>query len=82
MDLDELGYKQIPAGGTYVCKENYPLLVEYCRRHICPANLLGFMMTTWKPVLRKYKRIQLEALEIVKNTHTGKESNSKYGVNG
>lgn len=82
VDLDELGYKQIPAGGTYVCKENYPLLVEYCRRHICPANLLGFMMTTWKPVLRKYKRIQLEALEIVKNTHTGKESNSKYGVNG
>ena len=34
-----------------------PKLVEYCTEHISKEHLLGFMQTTWEPVMEKWQKI-------------------------
>jgi hypothetical protein len=53
--LEEHGFDQIPGGSVEYCRENIRLLAEYCKEHIAPERLLGFIQTTWASVEDKYK---------------------------
>ena len=48
--LEAHGFDQMPAGSVEYFKENMELLVKYCKSHISPDRLLGFIQTTWSSV--------------------------------
>ena len=51
-DLDRYGYDQIPTGSNWSNDENMRLTVDFCRRHIAPERLKGFMIASWKRCLK------------------------------
>lgn len=53
--FEEHGYDQIPGGSVEYHKENMELLAKYCKEHIPPERLLGFIQTTWASVEEKYQ---------------------------
>ena len=69
--LEENGYKQIPTGSIYEeVWDNFPLTVEFCRKHISDENLLGFLQTAWVPTMERYEKEHFKAIESLKK---GKE---------
>ncbi len=63
--LEEMGYDQVPTGSTWSHRENYALTVGYCRQHVSPARLMGFMMATWRPTLEERRQVHLAAVDAV-----------------
>lgn len=53
--LEKAGFDQLPTGSVEYEMDCLPKLVDYCTDHISPEHLLGFMQTTWAPVLPKWK---------------------------
>jgi hypothetical protein len=53
--LERHGFDQIPGGSVEYCKDNIEKLALYCKEHISPDRLLGFIQTTWASVEEKYK---------------------------
>ena len=49
--LDKAGFDQIPTGSIEYKDDCLPKLVDYSLDHISSEHLLGFMQTTWAPVL-------------------------------
>ena len=49
--LDQAGFDQLPTGSVDFDKDALPLLVAYCKKRLNKDRLLGFMQTTWDPVL-------------------------------
>ena len=49
--LDQAGFDQMPTGCVIFDKDALPLLAAYCKKRLTPSRLLGFMQTTWDPVL-------------------------------
>ncbi len=45
--FDKCGYDQLPTGSSVYTQENLARLTEYCKTHISPEHLLGFMQTYW-----------------------------------
>lgn len=69
--LEEMGYAQVPTGSTWSHGENYARTVDYCRRHVSPQRLLGFMMATWRATLEERRQTHLAAIEAVASTEHG-----------
>ena len=69
LQLDKMGYEQVPGASVWDNYENYPELVKFCKEHIQPEKLLGFMMTVWYSMVPEHSKIQFDAIEVVKNTH-------------
>ncbi len=59
----EHGYDQVPTGSNWTRPTNFGLTVEYCRQHIPAERLLGFMQTTWKPMLEECRQRHMEAID-------------------
>ena len=51
--LEKAGFDQLPTGSIEYVDACLPNLVDYCTDHISKEHLLGFMQTTWSPVLPK-----------------------------
>ena len=49
--LDQAGFDQLPTGSVDFDKDALPLLADYCKKRLNKDRLLGFMQTTWDPVL-------------------------------
>ena len=64
LDLEAHGYDQIPTGSYDKASESFGNTVAYCRQHIAPERLLGFMQTVWRPTLEKYRQRHVEAIEV------------------
>ncbi len=45
---------------------NYLRMVDYCKRHIAPERLLGFMQTVWYPTLNTQRARHLDAIAKVR----------------
>lgn len=67
-DLEAHGYDQVPTGSDYYIHDSIAGLTRYCRRHIAPERLLGFLQTVWKPTLSKFRRDHLAAIETMART--------------
>ena len=50
-ELERYGYDQIPTGSNWSTPENMKGTVEFCRKHIAPERLKGFMTASWKRCL-------------------------------
>ena len=47
VELEKAGFDQIPTGSNWSCDENLRETVRFCRAHIAPSRLKGFMMAPW-----------------------------------
>lgn len=64
LDLEEHGYDQIPTGSNWSVPENFQRTIAYCRKHIAPKRLLGFLQTVWKPTLEACRQRHTQAIEL------------------
>jgi hypothetical protein len=71
LDLDAHGYDQIPTGSNYREVDNFQQTVDFCRRHVAPERLLGFMQTVWQPTLEECRARHLQGIELVGRARAG-----------
>jgi hypothetical protein len=53
--FEKAGFDQMPAGSIEYKNDCLPKLVDYCTDHISKEHLLGFMQTTWEPMMPKWQ---------------------------
>jgi len=54
-DIESGGYDQFPAGCIDVCDSNFPDTIPFVQKHLPSNRVLGFMQTTWRPMLEPYR---------------------------
>jgi hypothetical protein len=54
-DIESGGYDQFPAGSIDVCDSNFPDTIPFVQKHLPSNRVLGFMQTTWRPMLEPYR---------------------------
>jgi hypothetical protein len=64
LDLEAHGYDQIPTGSNWSADENITRTVAYCKEHLEPVRLLGFLQTVWKPTLESCRDRHMRALDL------------------
>lgn len=47
LELEKAGFDQVPTGSNWSCDANLRGTVDFCRRHVSPSRLKGFMMAPW-----------------------------------
>ena len=50
-ELEKYGFDQIPTGSNWTCDSNMHSTIDFCRKHIAPERLKGFMTASWKRCL-------------------------------
>jgi hypothetical protein len=55
LDLESGQYDQVPAGSIDVCETNFPDTIPFVQQHIPASRVLGFMQTTWHPMLEPFR---------------------------
>ena len=62
LDLNELGYDQLPTGSNFMYPGNFPQMVDFCQKNI--KNVVGYMTFPCRGVLAKYEREYLNCAEV------------------
>lgn len=62
--IEELGYKQVPAGSNWSRKDNLPHLAAFALKNLKPEGLLGIMQTVWHPMVSEHERFYEEAIDV------------------
>jgi hypothetical protein len=57
-------YDQVPTGSNWTTPENFERTVRFCRAHVAPERLLGFLQTVWKPTLEECRERHLQAIAL------------------
>lgn len=65
VDLEQHGYQQIPTGSNWSNDENFGLTVKWCREHVAPERLLGFLTAPWRFTLPEHRQHHLNAIDQV-----------------
>ncbi len=73
IDLEAHGYDQVPTGSNWTERDNFEKTVAFCREHIAPERLKGFLQTVWKPTLEATRARHLEAIECIKRAKSAWE---------
>jgi hypothetical protein len=77
LELERLGFDQIPAGSinhTYGQPiDNFEGTVRFCAERIAPERLLGFLQTVWRPVLPEFRDRHLASIEFVRRAKAAYE---------
>jgi hypothetical protein len=63
MELDKLGYDQVPTGSNWSSPKNFENTVAFCAKRIAPERLNGFLQTVWHATLEQFRKQHFEALE-------------------
>jgi len=63
LDLEKHGYDQVPTGSNHSTPVNFEETVKFCKEHIAPERLKGFLQTVWRPTVEEYRQRQIEAVE-------------------
>jgi len=66
-ELEQHGFDQIPTVSIYKSPENVAKTVQFCRDHIAPERLKGFLLAPWKPTLEACRAHHLQAVETMGN---------------
>lgn len=45
--LEKAGFDQVPCGSDYLSPKNMPATVRFCRKHLAPERLKGFLIAPW-----------------------------------
>lgn len=65
LDLDRMGYDQVPTASNHSNDKNFAETVKFCRANLKPERLLGFLQTPWRPTIAEYRDHHLKAIELV-----------------
>lgn len=68
LDLATQGYDQIPTACTnprWADDANFASTVSFCREHIAPQHLVGFLQSVWRPTLEEFREAHLNAIRRV-----------------
>jgi len=65
LDLEKHGYDQVPTGSNHSNPENFGMTVDFCRQHIAPERLLGFLQTPWRFTMETERAHQMQAIDVV-----------------
>ena len=65
--FEKAGFDQMPTGSIEYKDDCLPKLVDYCTDRISPEHLLGFMQTTWDPMMSKWQNLLDRGNEAVKS---------------
>jgi hypothetical protein len=63
LDLDTNGFDQIPTLSNWTTPDNIPGTVRFCREHLSPERLKGFLLAPWRPTLEACRDRHLDALD-------------------
>ena len=55
LELEKAGFDQVPTGSNWRVPENMSLTVKFCREHIAPERLKGFMTASWMRCIPEQK---------------------------
>ena len=73
--LESAGFDQLPTGSIEYYRENFELLVKYCKENISDKHLLGFMQTTWESVTPEWQEYLNQSVIPIKIARDWFESN-------
>jgi hypothetical protein len=62
-DLEAHGYDQVPTLSNWTNSDNIEGTVRYCKEHIDPQRLKGFLLAPWRPTLAETRDRHLDAIE-------------------
>ncbi len=62
-ELNAHGYDQIPTASNWTTPESLSATINFCAEHIAPEHLLGFLQTSWKPMLEECRAVHLDAIK-------------------
>jgi len=65
LELEKHGYDQVPTASNWSTPDNFKATVDFCRKHIDPSRLKGFLQTPWKPTLEHCREHHMQAVEVV-----------------
>ena len=65
LDLEEHGYDQVPTSSNWSCVENTAGTVRFCRKHVAPRRLKGFLQTVWRPTLAEVRDRHIDAIDLM-----------------
>lgn len=74
LELDEHGFDQIPTGSNWANPINFEQTPRFCREHIAPERLNGFLQSVWQPTLTEYRSRHTEAIEQIRRARAEWES--------
>lgn len=62
IDLEKAGFDQVPTGSNWSTDLNFDGTVKFCREHIAPERLKGFLMAPWFFTLPEWQDKLMQAL--------------------
>jgi len=65
LDLDAHGYDQVPTASNYCNNTNFQATVDFCRKHLDPKRLKGFLQTPWRPTVECFRKYHQRAVRQV-----------------
>jgi len=66
LELEQAGFDQVPTASNWATPDNFAATVDFCRKHISPRRLKGFLQTPWKATVERFRQHHMEAIEQVK----------------
>lgn len=71
LDIDKAGFDQVPTGSNWDSDLNFKGTVSFCRQHLAPERLQGFLMAPWFFTLPEWQHKNLQAIaqveEMIRN---------------
>ena len=68
LELEEAKYDQIPCASNYKVPMNLEIIVKFCKEHVAPERIKGFLMAPWaRSYGEKHRAKLLEACDLIAN---------------
>lgn len=74
LELEKAGYDQMPSPGNFWGEPSAEAVIGFCKKHIDPSRLKGYLMTTWaKTTTPEMKKVTdgIREFSAVKRRHYG-----------
>lgn len=72
LDLNSLGYDQLPTGSNFMYPENFPQLVDFCSRNL--ERVVGYMCFPCRGVLAKYEDEYMNCADVSRQAYAQLEN--------
>lgn len=72
LDLNQLGYDQLPTGSNFMYPENFPQLVDFCSRNL--EHVVGYMCFPCRGVLAKYEHEYMNCADVSQQAYVQLEA--------
>jgi len=64
LELEKLGYEQVPCGSNVSSGCNLERTVRFCTKHVSAKRLLGFLHAPWQPTVEAFRAYHIKGMEL------------------